>query len=140
MRTRTPPLVLMAGAVLALAPAVEAATPFTAGTGNGHDVAVGSDGKGHVVWLEEGSPDRVHYCRVPAGATACEIERFLTFPGISPNADSLSPHVQVFAPAPFKVVVLAHCTQCPDGASDHKTFRFIAAAPSNGDVFGTGVQ
>jgi hypothetical protein len=51
MRTRTIVLALTsAAALMALAPGANAATPFTAGTGNGQDVAVGSDATGHVVW------------------------------------------------------------------------------------------
>ena len=84
MRTRTPLLALTATiALLALAPAASAATPFTAGVGIGHDLAVGSDGTGHVVWLQDEDPsDRLHYCRVPAGGSACDGEStVLDLPG-----------------------------------------------------------
>ena len=124
----------MAGAVLALAPAAEAATPFTAGTGAGHDLAVGSDGKGHVAWIEDLADDQVRYCRVPAGGTACEATRVLAFTGAatqSPNTD-----VQVFAPAANKVVVLAYCTQCTFG--ELRTMRFTST--NNGDSFDGGFQ
>jgi hypothetical protein len=54
MRARTLLLALtIAGALLALAPMSDAATPFTAGVGHGHDVAVAGDGTGHVVWLQD---------------------------------------------------------------------------------------
>jgi hypothetical protein len=60
MRTGTPLLALTAiAALLALAPAANAATPFTAGTGSGADVAVGSDGTGHVVWVTNEADDRI---------------------------------------------------------------------------------
>ena len=134
MRTRTPLLALLAGAVLALAPAAEAATPFTAGTGAGHDLAVGDDGKGHVVWRVDAVDDEVRYCRVPAGGTACEHTRVLAFDGAatqSPNND-----VQVFWFAPNKVVVLGSCTQCP--FADQQTIRFTST--NNGDTFDGGTQ
>jgi hypothetical protein len=132
MRTRIPLLALVAGVVLALAPAANAATPFTAGTGQGHDLAVGSDGKGHVAWIVEGADDRVAYCRVPAGGSACELMSFLDFAG--PGSSSPSPHVQVFTPAAGKVVVLAACTQCPSGETDTKTYRFTSL--TNGSSWG----
>jgi hypothetical protein len=136
MKARTQLLALIAIGVLAtLAQAAQAATPFTAGTGSGHDMAVGSDGTGHVVWLTDEADDRVGYCRLPAGGTACDSEStFLDLPG----AASTSPNsqVQVFAPAPSKVVILAPCTQCT-GVSQ-RTFRFIST--NNGVSFDLGTQ
>jgi hypothetical protein len=137
MRARTPLLALtIAAALLALAPVATAATPFTAGTGSGQDVAVGSDGTGHVVWVTDETADRVGYCRIPAGGTACDSESgFLTFPiGTSPS--SPSPHAQVFTPAPGKVVILASCTNCTGIAQ--KTYRFIST--NNGVSFSAGTQ
>src|SRR5215210_4856518 len=113
MGTRTLLLALAAALLPALAPAAHAATPFTVGTGSGHDLAVGSDGKAHLAWVIEGADDRVSYCRVPVGAAACEAVSSLDFAGAS--SSSPSPHVQVFTPAAGKVVVLAACTQCPTG-------------------------
>jgi hypothetical protein len=132
MKARTPLLALLAlGALLALAPATQAATPFTAGNGNGHDLAVGSDGTGHVVWNTDEGADRVGYCRIPAGGTACDSEStFLPFPTVEP-ASSSGDHAQVFTPAPDKVVILASCTQCP-GTGD-RTYRFIST--DNGASF-----
>src|SRR5688572_23538341 len=135
MRTRTPLLVLIAGAVLALAPAASAATPFTAGTGGGVDLAVGSDGKGHVVWTTDEADDRIGYCRVPAGGMACELTQFLPFPGAA--SQSPSPHPQVFTPAANKVVVLASCTQCTTTSTD--TYRFISAT-TNGTTFAAPIK
>jgi hypothetical protein len=60
MRARTPLLALtITAALLALAPAATAATPFTAGAGSGQDLAVGSDGTGHVVWVTDEAADRI---------------------------------------------------------------------------------
>ena len=117
MKARRPLLALLAlGALLALAPATQAATPFTAGAGNGHDLAVGSDGTGHVVWNTDEAGDRVGYCRIPAGGTACDSEStFLNYPAPSSSASASGDQAQVFTPAPNKVVILASCIQCPTG-------------------------
>ncbi len=136
MKARTPLLSLLAlGALLALAPATQAATPFTAGTGGGHDLAVGSDGTGHLVWVTEEADDRIGYCRIPAGGSACDSEStFLNFPGAT--SSSPSPHAQVFTPAVGKVVILAACTQCT--LSPQRTFRFIST--NNGVSFDAGTE
>ena len=116
MKARTPLLALLAlGALLALAPATQAATPFTAGTGDGHDLAVGSDGTGHVVWRQDESPaDRLHYCRVPAGGSACDGEStVLDFGG--PTSANAVGDAQVFTPVANRVVILASCWACGAG-------------------------
>ena len=89
MKARTPLLALLAlGALLALAPATQAATPFTAGTGNGHDLAVGSDGTGHVVWNSDEAADRAGLLPHTGRGTACDSEStFLSFPTVA-NASS----------------------------------------------------
>jgi hypothetical protein len=124
------------GVLLALAPAAHAATPFTAGTGFGHDLAVGGDGTGHVVSLRDDSGvDRLHYCRVPAGGSACDGESgLLSFPGTgSTNATG---DAQVFTPAASKVVIVASCWNCgPDPlTSTDRTYRWIST--NNGVSFG----
>jgi hypothetical protein len=138
MKARTPLLALLAlGALLALAPAAEAATPFTAGTGKGHDLAVGSDGTGHVAFLKDEDPaDRVHYCRVPAGGSACDAEStILPFPDSDgPSANSIGA-AQIFTPAAGKVVIVASCWACgpsPNSTND-RTFRWISV--NNGADF-----
>ncbi len=72
---------LIAIACLAIPAGAQAATPFTAGSGASPDVAVGSDGTGHVVWQTGGENDQVGYCRVSAEATACNRTELLSFPG-----------------------------------------------------------
>jgi hypothetical protein len=132
-RTRLLALVAIGGA---LAPAAHAATPFTAGTGNGHDLAVGADGTGHLVWMTDETNDRVGYCRIPAGGSACDSEStFLSFP-LATTASGAGDHAQVFTPAPNKVVILASCTQCP--SSPNRTYRFTST--NNGVDFGAGVE
>jgi hypothetical protein len=131
MRTRIPLLAITAmTALLAFAPSAGAATPFTAGTGFGHDLAVGNDGVGHVVWLQDESPDRVHYCRVPAGGSACDAESgTLSFPDSTlPNDAHAIGAAQVFTPVENKVVIVASCWACgpsPNGTAN-RAFRFIS--------------
>jgi hypothetical protein len=136
MGTRTL-LALAAAFVLALAPAADAATPFTAGTGHGHDLAVGNDGTGHVVWLQDEGGDRVHYCRVPAGGSACDAESTaFNFPGLldhQANGDA-----QVFTPAVNKVVIVASCWNCVTGGTLDRTFRWIST--NNGVDFSGPVE
>jgi hypothetical protein len=138
MKARTPLLAFLAiGALLALAPATQAATPFTAGTGTGHDLAVGSDGTGHVVWLQDESPaDRLHYCRVPAGGSACDAEStVLSFGGTANGVGD----AQVFTPVANKVVILASCWSCGSGGGiTDRTFRWVSV--NNGVDFGAPVE
>jgi hypothetical protein len=122
-------------AVLAHAAPALGATPFSAGIGTGHDLAVGSDGTGHVVWIrDDGTEDEVPYCRVPAGGAACDGEStILEFPDTSAsNPDSFGT-AHVFAPAPNKVVVVASCTQCGTGGLPDRTYRWTST--DNGVTF-----
>lgn len=66
--------------LLALAPAAHAGQPFTVGEGKAPHLTVDPAGTAHVVWIrEDGGLDETHYCRLPRGASACDIER--TLPG-----------------------------------------------------------
>jgi len=125
--------------LIALAPAAQAATPFTAGTGSGQDLAVGSDGTGHVMWVQDESPgDRLHYCRVPAGGTACDGEStVLDFAGPTLTANAVG-NAQVFTPLANRVVVLATCWACGVGGITDRTFRWIST--NNGADFGAPVE
>ena len=139
MRTRTPLLAITAMAtLLALAPAATAATPFTAGVGHGQDLAVGGDGTGHVVWLQEEEPgDTLHYCRVPAGGSACDSESGpIAIPGgATANATG---DAQVFTPAANKVVIVASCWSCGAGGITDRTYRWIST--NNGVDFDAGTE
>ena len=124
---------VVAAALAALACAVPAgaATPFNAGVGSGWDLAVDSAGTGHAVWVTDETGDRVQYCRVPAGGTACDAESdYLSFPS-GTNAN-VSDDAQVFTPAPNKVVIAASCYVCGPvvGATDY-TYRWVS---TNGGV------
>ena len=101
-----------------------AATPFTAGQGNGARIAADPDGNGHVVWgipSRGGQPAKVGYCRIPAGGSACNVTKEFAFyspPGQVAQADPLD--VTVHAPRPMEVLIFASCTSCGDGGPvDH---------------------
>ena len=130
---------MIVGALAALAPAAQAATPFTAGNGFGHDLATGSDGTGHVVWLQDEDPgDRLHYCRVPAGGSACDAEStILQFGGPTLTVNAVG-DAQVFTPVANRVVILATCWSCGGGGTTDRTFRWISA--DNGANFGAPVE
>jgi hypothetical protein len=132
--------VTIIGALLGLAPAASAATPFTAGFGFGHDLAVGSDGTGHVVWLQDEDPgDRVHYCRVPSGGSACDSESdVFSFPGPVTSAFSIGDQAQVFTPAPGKVVILGSCFSCGATGGPDRVWRWTST--NNGVSFGGPVE
>src|SRR5215210_4505198 len=127
--------VCVGAALTAAGPAV-AATPFTAGTGDGHDVAVGPDGTAHIVWvIQDPADDKIGYCRVPAGGTACDSEStVLNFPDVPATADAQG-RAQVFAPGGGTVVIVAACTQCPTGDVGTDTYRWSSA--NNGVTFPT---
>jgi hypothetical protein len=138
--TRRIALVLATAAAAALVPAASAvgATPFTGPTqGAGWDLAVGSDGTGHAVWRTDEAGDRVQYCRVPAGGSACDGESdLLSFPsGAAANGQG---EVQVFTPAANKVVIVASCWQCGAGGTADRVYRWISV--NNGVTFGAGVE
>jgi hypothetical protein len=126
MGTRVPLLTLVFCALLALAPAANAATPFTAGTGKGHDLAVDGEGRGHVVWLQDVSGgDQLHYCRVPAGGSACDGESgIFSFPGL--DAANTTGDAQVFTPTATKVVIVASCWNCGAGSTTDRTYRWVS--------------
>lgn len=87
-----------AALALSAAPSL-AATPFTAGTGSGWDLAVGGDGTGHAVMLTDEPGDRVRYCRVPAAGTGCDAESdYFSFPnGATANAGDDAQVFQAYA-------------------------------------------
>ena len=130
----------IAAAVTAAAAATpaHAADPFNAGVGHDPQVAVGSDGVGHVVWHTDETGDRVGYCRVPKNGTACDgASKFLAFPG-GAAAFSLGATAQVFAPAPNKVVVIGGCYICGAGGATDRVYRWIST--NNGGSFGAPTE
>jgi hypothetical protein len=138
---RTVTAALAAATVMAFAPAAPAATPFTAGSGSGHDLAVGGDGVGHLVWIRvDAGEDDVFYCRVPAGGSACDGESIgLEFGDTgAPDVPDSNGSAQVFAPAADKVVVVASCTQCGAGGTTDRTYRWVST--NNGVDFAAPVE
>lgn len=117
----------------ATAPAL-GATPFTAGTGDGFDMAVGYDGTAHVVWRTSEADDRIGYCRVPAGGSACDSEStFLNYPDGASATASGQGDLQVFVPETGMIVIYAACTQCPSGDTSTNVYRLISS--DNGVTF-----
>jgi len=105
---------LAAGACLALAPAADAATPFTVGTGQFPDVAVDNDGTAHVVWEEHNggaSGDDIGYCQVPQGMTRCADGPLRI---IDAPAEGIGRSSYVFVPSPNRVVIVSHRCCTPD--------------------------
>jgi hypothetical protein len=111
-----------------------AATPFTVGTGQDPSIAVGSDGTGHAVWATP-NPTSVGYCRVSAGAEACNRSELLAFPG-GADAQTTGRPV-VFTPVANKVVIVAGCWNCGTGGTTDRIYRWIST--NNGASFGVAV-
>jgi hypothetical protein len=122
-------LLLVLFASSALAGQANAATPFTVGTGGGPSVAVGADGTGHVVWPTP-NPTSVGYCRVSAGAEACDRSTLIPFGGADPQKTG---RPMVFTPAPNKIVIVAGCWACGAGGTTNRTFRWTST--NNGETF-----
>jgi hypothetical protein len=124
-------------AIFTAAPAAaDAATPFTAGTGEEPSVAVGSDGVGHVAWVTDEDNARVGYCRVSPGGTACNSTDLLQF-GVGTTDANGAGRATVYSPAPNKVVVVAGCWNCPTGVQDRV---YAWTSTNNGDSFGPPVE
>jgi hypothetical protein len=75
-RTALKALVVRCSAVaivaLGISSGVAAAAPVEVGPGSQPRVAVDAAGNGHVTWIETvGNASRFHYCKLPAGGTAC---------------------------------------------------------------------
>jgi hypothetical protein len=113
-----------------------AAAPFTVGQGVEPRVAVGPDGRGHVVWnipQRAGAPAKVGYCRIPAGASKCDVSVELNYPagvpGLAQGGDAT-----VFAPTATKIVVLGACFVCVDSTANDNITRWESA--DGGTSFG----
>jgi hypothetical protein len=69
---RTIPTCCAVAAAALLPAAAASAAPVAVGAGNYPRVAVDAAGNGHVTWIESiGNTDTFHYCKIPAGGTAC---------------------------------------------------------------------
>ena len=70
-------------AMVLLAPAAAgAATPLTIGTGHKPGVAVDAAGTAYIAWYgPEGNVTSLNLCRLPRGATACDVRTTIAAPG-----------------------------------------------------------
>ena len=101
MAARRVVLACLAVIAVTAAPATPAATPHTLGQGGDSSVAISPGGTAHVVWTA-GDPGRYVYCRVPAGATACDITREWTKPS---SSNFTSGPAGVFALSDTRIVI-----------------------------------
>ena len=131
-------LPLVAAAALLLgAPAAWSATPFTAGTGDRPQIAVGPDGTGYVAWMvrsSTGEGDLVGLCRVPRGGTACDRIAFIPFPGTTvANGGDVA---QVFTDPDDagRVVLMASCWNCGAGGTTNRVY--VRGSSDGGTTFG----
>ena len=116
---------LVGAALCAFAPGASAATSFNVGTGSDPDVAVDGAGNAHIVW-EANPATTINYCRVPRGATTCDLTRVLDPPG-----EGIGRSTYVFAPSANTVVVATH-------RSDELNYTFTSA--DNGNSFGAPAE
>lgn len=108
-----------AAALLIAAPAAAgAATPFTAGTGVNPRIAVSPNGTGHVVWgipRDGVNPARVGYCRIPAGASACDRTETINYPVSLGDVAESGGHVTVHAFSDTTIEIYGACYECGSG-------------------------
>jgi hypothetical protein len=79
------------------------AAPFVIGTGDTPAVAVAANGTAYIAWNGADAQDTPTYCRLPRGATACDVA--LTLP-VTPGTGSVSrPHVSLLG---GRVSILVH--------------------------------
>ena len=124
-------LVLALVGLMAL-PVAAPARSYRLGKGYSPAIAVAKDGTAHVAWFQNGGEiDRLRYCRIPQGATACGKTR--TFKGTG-DADYRSWRPFVFVRGQ-EVTLLATFDrrQAPPVVYDHR----VVISENGGDSFGT---
>jgi len=125
---------MIAALAALLAPAAAAtpataATPFTIGAGVNPRIVVTPNGTGHVVWS---IPDRilesaaVGYCRLPAGASACDRQQILLFPSNRGVAKS-GGDVTVQAESDSSLRITSACYGCGVGDAQEGIQRWDTA-------------
>ncbi len=103
-----------------------AATPFNIGAGVNPRIVVTANGTGHVVWS---IPERilessaVGYCRIPAGASACDHTQVLLFPSNGGLAKS-GGDVTVEAVSNSAVRITSACYTCAVGDAQEGILRW----------------
>ena len=95
-------LVVLAGLVLASS---ASAAPFTIGDGDLPAVAVDAAGTAYIAWNGSDPQDTPRYCRLPRGATACDVA--LTLPVVPTTISTTRPHVSLVG---GRVSILVHRT------------------------------
>jgi hypothetical protein len=125
-------LVLGLAATLALPGVAQAARTFTLGKGYSPAVAVEKDGTGHFAWLQDGgATDKLRYCQVPRGKSACEKSR--TFTG---TGDARYRNWQPFVFVKGQEITLLASFRRPQSGpviTDH----FVVRSSDGGNSFGT---
>ena len=132
-------LVVLAGLLLASS---ASAAPFTVGAGFKPSVAVDAAGTAYMAWYgPESGTTSLQFCRVPRGATACDLARTIPAPGTSLSR----PHVSVSG-AVVRIVQYRYSVLPPqvfvftsvDGGNTFDAGRSAGQAPFDEAVFGPG--
>jgi len=134
-------LLVTAAVLLMAAPAAWSATPFTAGTGDRPQVAVGPDGTGYVTWMvrsSTGEGDLVGYCRIPRAGAACDRIAFIPFPGSAVANGGEVAEILADPDDASRVLIMASCWNCGTGGTTNRVF--IRASSDGGATFGLPVE
>ena len=132
-------LVVLAGLVWASS---ASAAPFTIGAGFKPSVAVDGAGTAYLAWYgPESETTSLQFCRLPRGATACDLTRTIAAPGTSLSR----PHVSVSG-AVVRIVQYRYSVLPPqvfvftsvDGGNRFDAGRSAGQAPFDEAVFGPG--
>jgi hypothetical protein len=144
-RTILLPMALLA---LALAPSAQArgggfgvspaVQSFQVGTGGKPQVAVDANGTAHVVWQVTlngaDQPDELHYCQVPAGATACSGEKVLVAP-----LDAIGRASYVFTTNDGRVIVETYRC-CNTASTGPRPGNYVFESSDGGQTFSAARQ
>jgi hypothetical protein len=108
-------------------------TSFQVGTGGKPQVAVDASGTAHVVWNVTVSalnaPDELHYCQVPAGATACTGEKVLVAP-----LDAIGRASYVFTTADGRVIAETYRC-CNNASTGPRPGNYVFESSDGGQTF-----
>lgn len=116
-------------AVAATSSPAAAATPFTVGAGVNPRIAISPNGTGHVVWslpVRGFDNAAVGYCRLPAGASACDRQQVLQFPsnrGLAKSGGDVT--VEVVSDALLRIT--SACYVCGVGDAQEGIQRWASA-------------
>ena len=112
-----------------------AAAPFVAGQGGPPRIAVAPDGRGHVAWgipARPGQPAKIGYCRIPAGADACDVKTTLDFPASGDVPASDPSDVSITVSSESRLVITSSCTACAGaGAGGDRVYAFASSDGGN---------